>query len=236
MAKKLVLVDYENRQRIDLSLLDESYRAIVFVGASQAPPKAARKPATAHRFQRVDFQKVDGTGPNALDFYIAFHLGRTFETAPDTECYVLSGDKGFDPLLVHANRSGLKCRRIEAISELVPVVDESAPEANGAAVMEGAVVCRHCGKSSTIEHHGGHWCSNCGRFATPPDPALLPSNQPGFREAQRQRGRFSGFEAAGPRERSSLRCDWCRQPMEVGDGIYDDGEWMCWGCINQHAR
>lgn len=201
MTRKLVLVDYENRQRSDLSLLDETYRAIVFVGARQERPKAARKPATAHRFQRVDFQKVDGTGRNALDFYIAFHLGRTLETAPDTECYVLSGDKGFDPLLVHANRSGLKCRRIEAISELVPVVEEPTPEAHEAAVMDGPVVCRHCGKSSTIEHHGGLWCSNCGRFAAPPDPALLPSNQSGFREAQRQRGRFSGFEAAGARER-----------------------------------
>lgn len=235
MTKKLVLVDYENRQRIDLSLLDETYRAIVFVGARQEPPKAARKSATAHRFQRVDFQKVDGTGRNALDFYIAFHLGRTFETAPDTECYVLSGDKGFDPLLAHANRSGLKCRRIEAIEELLPAAEEPATEELTA---EGdvAVVCLHCGKSSTIEHHGGLWCSNCGRFATPPDPALLPSNQPGFREAQRQWGRFSAFEEAGPRERSSLRCDWCHQPMEVGDGIYDDGEWMCWGCVNQHAR
>ena len=56
MSQKLVLVDYENRQQIDLSLLDETYRAIVFVGAKQEPPKAARKPATAHRFQRVAFQ------------------------------------------------------------------------------------------------------------------------------------------------------------------------------------
>lgn len=35
MSKKLVLVDYENVQRIDLSMLDDSYRAIVFVGANQ---------------------------------------------------------------------------------------------------------------------------------------------------------------------------------------------------------
>lgn len=236
MTKKLVLVDFENRQRVDLSLLDESFRAIVFVGAKQEPPKAARKPATAHRFRRVDFQKVDGSGPNALDFYIAFHLGRTFETAPDTECYVLSRDKGFDPLLVHANRNGLKCRRIEAIEELLPAAEALDAQADMVAAADEAVVCRHCGKSSTIEHHGGHWCSNCGRFATPPDPALLPSNQPGFREAARQRGHFTRFRETGHRVPSSLQCEWCHQPMEVGDGIYDDGEWMCWGCVTQHAR
>lgn len=230
MTRKLILVDYENVHRIDLSMLDQSYRAIVFVGAKQEPPKAARRPTTAHRFQRVDFQKVDGSGRNALDFYIAFHLGRTLETAPETECYVLSRDKGFDPLLVHVNRSGVKCRRIEAIEELVPAVELPV------AVTEEQVACRHCGKNSTIEHHGGRWCSNCGRFAVPPDPALLPSNQPGYREAARERESSYLVGWGGRQEPSTLRCDWCHQPMEVGDGIYDDGEWMCWGCVTQHAR
>lgn len=79
--KRLILVDYENIGKIDLSLLDISYRAIIFVGAMQQLPKAARRDSTAHRFSRVDFQKIEGVGKNALDFHIAFHLGRTFEIA-----------------------------------------------------------------------------------------------------------------------------------------------------------
>jgi hypothetical protein len=31
------VVDYENVHKIDLSILDETYRAVVFVGASQQP-------------------------------------------------------------------------------------------------------------------------------------------------------------------------------------------------------
>ena len=120
MTKKLLLVDLENKHKVDLSPLDESFRAIIFVGANQSPPKAAKKPATAHRFSRVDFLKISGAGKNALDFHIAFELGRTIETAPDTECFVLSGDKGFDPLLNHLNASGMSCRRVENIAELVP--------------------------------------------------------------------------------------------------------------------
>lgn len=230
MTRKLILVDYENIHSIDLSMLDQSYRAIVFVGAKQETPKAARRPATAHRFQRVDFQKVDGSGRNALDFYIAFHLGRTLETAPETECYVLSRDKGFDPLLVHVNRSGVKCRRIEAIEELVHAAEQPG------AVAEEQVVCRHCGKNSTVEHHGGRWCSNCGRFAVPPNPTLLPSNQPGYREVLRGGESSSRFGQVGRTVASTLRCDWCQQTMDVGDGVYDDGEWMCWACVAQHAR
>lgn len=227
MSSKLVLVDYENVQRIDLSILDESYRAIVFVGANQQPPKAARHPATAHRFSRVDFLRVAGSGRNALDFHIAFHLGRTFETAPQTECFVLSRDKGYDPLLLHLNRNGVKCRRIEALEDLLP-------QANPVAV-EPAVACRRCGKSSTIEHHGGRWCTNCGCFASPPDSALLPSMQPGYRHSTQRRP----FVDLREREQATTRlpeCGWCHQRVEMSDGIYDDGEWMCGGCIARHAR
>lgn len=76
MTKKLLLVDLENKHKVDLSPLDESFRAIIFVGANQNPPKASKKPATAHRFKRVDFLKISGAGKNALDFHIAFELGR----------------------------------------------------------------------------------------------------------------------------------------------------------------
>lgn len=218
--KKLLLVDLENKHKVDLSALDESFRAIIFVGANQNPPKASRKRATAHRFRRVDFLKISGAGKNALDFHIAFELGRTFETAPDTECFVLSGDKGSDPLLNHLNRNGMSCRRVESIAELVPagVVPVVYPD---------QVVCLHCKKASTIEHHGGRWCTNCGRFATPPDPKLLPSNQKGYREPERDRYEDSAIYSV---------CGWCHQKADMTGGIYDDGEWMCGGCIDRYAR
>ena len=106
MTKKLLLVDLENKHKVDLSPLDESFRAIIFVGANQNPPKAAKKPATAHRFSRVDFLKISGAGKNALDFHIAFELGRTFETAPDTVCFVLGIAKRFKALLSHLQSNG----------------------------------------------------------------------------------------------------------------------------------
>lgn len=208
--KHLLLVDYESVQRLDMSVLDESYRAIVFVGALQNPPRAARHPATAQRFSRVEFQHVEGTGRNALDFHIACHLGRMYETQRTTTCIVVSRDKGYDPLLLHLNRNGLTCRRIEDMAELKPSKAEP--------------VCRWCSKSSTIEHHGGLWCSNCGRFATPPNPALLPSRQPGYRPPD------PGVDDSG-RGGSSLVCGWCNTACDMAGGIYDDGEWMCGGCI-----
>jgi ribosomal protein S27AE len=231
MTKRLLLVDLENVHKIDLSLLDESYRAIIYVGAKQNPPKAASKKATAHRFQRVDFQKIEGTGKNALDFHIAFQLGRIIETEPETECIVLSADKGFDPLLSHLNKNGLSCRRVNAMGELVPdaealvdQVDASDPD---------RTVCPRCHKASTIEHHGGRWCSNCGSFAVRPDPIQLPSASLGYRD-----NRSSPLVERLEQERYLRNlpvCGWCNQKKDMSTGIYDDGEWMCGDCIAGYA-
>jgi hypothetical protein len=96
------------------------------------------------------------------------------------------------------------------------------------------VVCRRCGQARTIEHHGGRWCTNCGCFASPPDPNLLPSNQPGYREPHA--GSVRGPYAHERRYSASLVCGWCDQPGDMDGGIYDDGEWMCASCIARYAR
>lgn len=224
MNKNLLLVDLENVHKVDLSRLDDTYRAIIYVGANQNPPKASRKKETAHRFSRVDFQKIEGTGKNALDFHIAFQLGRTIETAPDTLCIVLSNDKGFDPLLNHLNKNGLQCRRINSLDELMPVVIPDIPFKAIPAIE--LIVCKRCHKASTIEHHGGQWCTNCGCFASEPDPKLLPSLQPGFEDRSREFREDSNINAV---------CGWCYQKTDLTGGIYDDGEWMCGSCIVRYA-
>lgn len=240
MNPKLILVDYENISRIDLSILDDSYRAIIFVGAQQNQPRASKKQATSHRFVRVDFQKITGSGKNALDFHIAFQLGRTIETAPHTECFVLSKDKGFDPLLSHLNKNGLQCRRVSCITDILPQqesqtsnpemgtsIAEVIPNKHAQAPMPEEVLCGRCGKASTIEHHGGRWCSNCGCFSRPPNPTQLPSNRIGYREAQK--ADFFGGSIFG-------ECAWCHQRRDMTGGIFDDGEWMCSDCIAGYMR
>lgn len=224
-ANRLLLVDYENVHKVDLSVLDETFRAIIYVGAKQNPPKAARNPATAHRFRRVDFQKIEGSGKNALDFHIAFQLGRTFEKSPGTECFVLSKDKGFEPLLAHLNKSGMKCLRVDSLDALASSQKSAVPT-------PAAVVCRRCSKASTIEHHGGLWCTNCGSFASPPDPNRLPSNQPAFRNNHRRKGLS---ELVDQDQGIMATCGHCGQYGDMTGGIYDDGEWMCGLCIARYV-
>lgn len=120
MTRALLLVDFENVQQVDLSRLDEGTDAIIFVGASQKAVPIELVTSAQKLGARVEWQRVEGNGGNALDFHIACHLGRVLERAPHLHCIVLSKDKGFDPLLRQLNKSGLKSRRINSMLELDP--------------------------------------------------------------------------------------------------------------------
>lgn len=129
---QLVLVDLENLPAASLRGLDKDAEVIVFVGSRQQSVPlelallAQRLGSTQFRFQRIP-----GSGPNALDFFIACELGRRLERNPDTICTVLSNDKGFDPLLKYLNIKGLECQRkgslIEPMSPSVAVSAATIP-------------------------------------------------------------------------------------------------------------
>lgn len=246
VAETLLLVDFENVPKLDLSALDAGTRVLIFVGASQNPPKRLTRTASTKTFSRIEFQKIAGNGKNALDFHIAFHLGRIFETAPATKCIVLAKDKGYDPLLLHLNENGLDCRRVSSLAELILKASPNPgsvedlpgpvePETDAAVTLDPELtVCRRCSKASTIEHYGGRWCTNCGSFASPPDPDLLPSMQPGYRPPRSRY--FSDPVRRVQRQISHPVCGWCHQRSDMTGGIYDDGEWMCGWCVGRLAR
>ncbi len=120
MNQILLLVDFENVQQVDLAQLDEHFNVIIFVGLVQKSIPIDLVVSAQKLGDRVEWQRVEGNGSNALDFYIACHLGRILEKSPGLNCVVLSKDKGFDPLLRHLNKTGLKCSRINSLLELEP--------------------------------------------------------------------------------------------------------------------
>lgn len=115
---RLLLVDFENVQQVELTQLDDSYRVIIFVGADQKSVPFDLVTKAQKLGSRVEWQKIVGNGSNALDFFIACQLGRVFEKTPRPDCTVLSKDKGFDPLLSFLSANGMKCRRIHSLAEL----------------------------------------------------------------------------------------------------------------------
>lgn len=123
--EKLLLVDFENVPQFSLAQVRRDVRIVIYVGASQKSIPVELVTAAQPWGERLQWQHVNASGPNALDFFIACKLGQVLETARHTQCLVLSKDKGFDPLIRHLNSLGLKCVRVERMGP-VPPEPESA--------------------------------------------------------------------------------------------------------------
>ncbi len=124
-----LLVDFENIQSMDLSLLPAIVRVTVFVGHAQKSIPFELVQAAQKLGSRMSWIKAEGSGRNALDFHIAYYLGNRFATSPKAQYFILSKDTGFDPLVLHLTQQGLRCKRItdilEVKSALAPPVDAS---------------------------------------------------------------------------------------------------------------
>ena len=136
MTQKLLLVDFENVQQVDLAWLDNSFQIIIFVGAAQKSIPIELVTNAQKLGSRIEWQRVDANGSNALDFFMACHLGRVLEKSLQLQCIVLSKDKGFDPLLRHLNKNGLQCKRLNSLLELDPKATTQPEEPHYKRVIE----------------------------------------------------------------------------------------------------
>lgn len=125
MKPNYVLVDYENVQPETISALDkEHFKVIVFVGATQSKVTYEVAIAMQRLGDRAEYIKISGNGSNALDFHIAFYIGRISSIEPDTYFHIVSKDTGFDPLIAHLKNLKIPVHRSKDISE-IPIVKVS---------------------------------------------------------------------------------------------------------------
>ncbi|ABD71970.1 conserved hypothetical protein (plasmid) [Rhodoferax ferrireducens T118] len=105
------LVDYEN---VGPSLrhcnIADDAQVIVFLGQTTAKihPRLAQWVG-----RRGEYINIEGKGPNALDFHVAFYAGMIVNMDRSSRITVISRDKGFDPLLTHMSRMGVSATRVE---------------------------------------------------------------------------------------------------------------------------
>src|SRR6478672_6566670 len=117
-----VLIDFENVQPDSLEQLDPDYfKLLVFVGANRGkiPYDVA---ASLQRFgDRMEYIKISGNGLNALDFHIAYYIGRFAAADSNAFFHIISKDTGFDPLIQHLRAKKVYVRRAETILD-IPLV------------------------------------------------------------------------------------------------------------------
>jgi len=122
MKLNFVLVDYENVQPKDLALLPRSnVRLKIFRGPSLKKYPVELVEAVQPFGEAAEYVATSKDGPNALDFHVAFYIGRLSQEQPGAFFHIISKDHGFDALLAHLKAQGIYCLRHTSIAD-IPLV------------------------------------------------------------------------------------------------------------------
>jgi hypothetical protein len=120
-----ILIDFENVQPKSLEPLeDDHFRLLVFVGASQARLPFEIAASLQRLGPRAEYIKICGNSPNALDFHIAYYIGRLASSDPTAYFHIVSKYTGFDPLIQHLRSRKVLAERVKAITD-IPLVKSS---------------------------------------------------------------------------------------------------------------
>ena len=119
MRINYVLIDFESVQPDSLELLaQDPFRTVLFLGATQSKLPTKIAVAIQSMGDRAQYVVIAGNGPNALDFHIAFYIGRMAAADNSAFFHVISKDTGFDPLLAHLKGLGILSHRHTAIADI----------------------------------------------------------------------------------------------------------------------
>ena len=114
-----ILIDLENIQPKNLSLLKgHDFKVLVFVGAKQSKISFELAAAMQDLGSNAEYIKIEGNGPNALDFHIAFYIGKISNEDKDSYFHIISKDTGFDPLISHLKTKKILVQREKDIMEI----------------------------------------------------------------------------------------------------------------------
>ncbi|MGD2084074.1 MAG: PIN domain-containing protein [Chromatiales bacterium] len=139
MKNNYILIDYENVQPKSLALLDgHPFKVLVFVGANQAKIPIDLASALQALGDSAEYIRIGGNGPNALDFHIAFYIGRLAERDSNACFHIISRDAGFDPLIKHLKERSVTVQREPDLAEipLLRISNATSPEDKVAAIVK----------------------------------------------------------------------------------------------------
>jgi hypothetical protein len=131
MYKSVIFVDFENIQQIDAGLIDSKTKIIVMVGLDQDNKALDFTKKLFSNISAIELIKVNGRGPNALDIFIAFYLGRYFDTIKESEIIIYSKDSDYDQLVKHLDGYGISIKRvgsIENVTKQIVKLKEPTPQ------------------------------------------------------------------------------------------------------------
>ena len=128
MRINYVLIDFENVQPDNVTILDQEWiRVLLFVGKAQTKIPLELAKTIQKMGDRAQYVEMGGSGKNALDFHIAYYLGKLSSTDKESYYHIVSKDQGFDPLVEHLkNEEHLSIDRIEDLGPIAELVKKKA--------------------------------------------------------------------------------------------------------------
>ena len=126
MKTNYVLIDFENVRPDNLELLDQEWiRVLLFVGKNQTKLPVKIVTGIQRLGSRAQYVEMCGTGHNALDFHIAYYIGKLAAEDKGAYFHIVSGDQGFDPLVEHLKNEKVFVARVKAIAEIKAIIQAS---------------------------------------------------------------------------------------------------------------
>ncbi len=97
---------------------DIPVKVFIFIGERQQKISVDLAVALQRLGANAQYIRMSGQGQNALDFHMAFWIGRLAERDPQPFFYIVSKDTGFDPLVAHLKAQKIFARRITQLSDI----------------------------------------------------------------------------------------------------------------------
>ena len=116
--EEYLYIDYENVQDVKVNVIKKTTKVMIIVGEDQTKVPIDLVQKTQPFGNAVEWIRVNGKGRNALDFFIAFFLGKDVAADKKKTFIIYSKDTGYDPLINHLKKSGIKAKRIVSFQEL----------------------------------------------------------------------------------------------------------------------
>ena len=131
MYDTVIFIDLENVPKIDDLYLSSHTKIYIMVGKGQEKLSLDLLNEKYNKVEAIELIKVNGTGNNALDFFIAFYLGKYYDDFKNSKIIIYTKDGGYEPLKNHLLEKNINILRInnEVIkkvkSENIVTIDEN---------------------------------------------------------------------------------------------------------------
>src|SRR6266567_1781434 len=131
-----VFVDFENVHEIDLAIIgSKAVSFTLLVGPRQTKLDVSLVEKLFEHAVSVELVRLTSAGRNALDFTLAYYVGRSVAADPTGYFHIVSKDAGYDPLIEHLRSRHISARRHNSFTTLTfaapakPTTPGSPPKA-----------------------------------------------------------------------------------------------------------